>query len=125
MGTMAIPADIYPSAVRGTGAGISAAMGKVGATIGSYLFSLLASRGMIPAIFWCITATSVAATLLTMFAIPFYNGEALDIADKLARHGESQEAVKTLFKGPQTSVQRNNSKGYRSNEVDSVDEAQV
>lgn len=32
--TMAISAEIYPSMVRGTGAGISAALGKVGATVG-------------------------------------------------------------------------------------------
>lgn len=36
--TMAISAEIYPSMVRGTGAGISAACGKVGATLGSYVF---------------------------------------------------------------------------------------
>lgn len=39
--TMAISAEIYPSMVRGTGAGISAACGKVGATVGSYTFSEL------------------------------------------------------------------------------------
>ncbi|CAE7416539.1 GIT1, partial [Symbiodinium pilosum] len=37
--TMAISAEIYPSMVRGTGAGISAAFGKLGATVGSYFFS--------------------------------------------------------------------------------------
>ena len=48
--TMAISAEIYPSMVRGTGAGISAACGKVGATVGSYSFSelkLVAIQG------WC------------------------------------------------------------------------
>ena len=33
------PLRIYPSMVRGTGAGISAAFGKLGATVGSYCFS--------------------------------------------------------------------------------------
>ena len=37
--TMAISAEIYPSMVRGTGAGISAAMGKVGATLGGLMSS--------------------------------------------------------------------------------------
>lgn len=43
--TMAISAEIYPSMVRGTGAGISAACGKVGATLGSYVFSELKLLG--------------------------------------------------------------------------------
>jgi len=122
---MAIPADIYPSAVRGTGAGISAAMGKVGATIGSYLFSELASRGMISAIFWCVTGTSVAASLLTMCAIPLYDGFALDAADELACQGDSREAVKALFNGPPTSTDKRNSVDYKSDEVVSVDVVQV
>lgn len=42
---MAISAEIYPSMVRGTGAGISAACGKVGATLGSYVFSELKLLG--------------------------------------------------------------------------------
>ena len=39
--TMAISAEIYPTMVRGTAAGISAACGKLGATVGSYVFSEL------------------------------------------------------------------------------------
>ncbi|CAE7550297.1 GIT1, partial [Symbiodinium natans] len=65
--TMAISAEIYPSMVRGTGAGISAAAGKLGATIGSYFFSELKNQGHINAIFWTVTATSAAAMLLTTF----------------------------------------------------------
>ena len=41
---MAISAEIFPSMVRGTGAGISAAFGKLGATIGSYAFSEMTLR---------------------------------------------------------------------------------
>ena len=43
----AISAEIYPSMVRGTGAGISAAFGKLGATVGSYAFSELKNLGYI------------------------------------------------------------------------------
>ena len=39
--SMAISAEIYPSMVRGTGAGISAALGKVGATLGILVGSVL------------------------------------------------------------------------------------
>merc|ERR1711879_997158 len=56
--TMAIPAEIYPSAVRGTGAAISAASGKVGATLGSYFFTVLKDQGLINEIFWTVTGTA-------------------------------------------------------------------
>jgi len=126
--TMAISADIYPSAVRGTGAGISAAMGKVGATIGSYAFSELASQGMISAIFWCVTVTSLIATILTIWAIPLYDGEALDIADELARQGDSRAAVKSLFDGPPATTEKQitaNDDDKETISTISSDEAQV
>jgi len=45
--TMAISAEILPSMVRGTGAGISAALGKVGATVGT-----LENKFVTPQRFW-------------------------------------------------------------------------
>jgi len=126
--TMAISADIYPSAVRGTGAGISAAMGKVGAVIGSYVFSELASQGMISAIFWCVTVTSLIATILTIWAIPLYDGEALDIADELARQGDSRAAVKSLFDGAPATTDKQikaNDDDKETISTNSSDEAQV
>jgi len=98
--TMAIPADIYPSCIRGTGAGISAAMGKVGATFGSYYFSQLKNEGHINAIFWFVTITAAVAALLTWVTIPKYNGNTLDDCDALIQAGDSQEAAKVLFSGP-------------------------
>ncbi len=52
--TMAISAEIYPSMVRGTGAGISAATGKVGATVGG----LMSSRNIaviFPDVMMCVS----------------------------------------------------------------------
>jgi len=98
--TMAISAEIFPSAVRGTGAGISAATGKIGATIGSYVFSELKNKHEIAAIFWSVVGTMLLATLLTLVAIPFYNGRTIDLADSLAREGRVSEAAKMLYSGP-------------------------
>lgn len=120
--TMAISAEIYPSMVRGTGAGISAACGKVGATLGSYVFSELKNQGHIGAIFWTVTGTSLAALGLTLVTIPFYNGHTLDAADMLARDGKPREAVRVLFSGP---LNRDGSKSmaYDSDEVSTDDES--
>ena len=41
--------------------------------------------GHIGAIFWTVTGTSIVAMVLTLVAIPFYNGHTIDSADKLAR----------------------------------------
>ena len=76
--TMAISAEIYPSMVRGAAAGISAACGKLGATVGSYFFSELKNLGEIRGIFWTVFATSALAMLLTALSTPYYNGNTLD-----------------------------------------------
>merc|ERR1712176_64584 len=98
--TMAIPAEIYPSAVRGTGAAISAASGKVGATLGSYFFTALQAQGLINEIFWTVTGTATLACILTMVLTPLYNGATLDNAEALAEQGKLGEAKNALFSGP-------------------------
>jgi len=98
--TMAISAEIFPSAMRGTGAGISAASGKVGATIGSFFFTKLKDDGQIQAIFWVVVGTSGAALLLTLLLTPWYNGNTLDKAETFAAAGDMSMARKTLYSGP-------------------------
>merc|ERR1712048_166792 len=98
--TMAIPAEIYPSALRGTGAAISAASGKVGATLGSYFFTMLQDKGFINEIFWTVTVTATLACILTMVLTPLHNGATLDKAEDLADQGKLAEAKKVLFSGP-------------------------
>lgn len=49
----------------------------------------LRNLGHIDAIFWTVTGTSIVAVVLTLVAIPFYNGHTIDSADKLA--GDSPE----------------------------------
>jgi PHS family inorganic phosphate transporter-like MFS transporter len=45
--TFVIPAEVYPTSYRTTGHGISAAAGKIGAAISTYLFpTLLATIGL-------------------------------------------------------------------------------
>mmetsp|Transcript_17313 Transcript_17313/g.54393 ORF Transcript_17313/g.54393 Transcript_17313/m.54393 type:complete len:452 (+) Transcript_17313:84-1439(+) len=99
--TMAIPAQIYPSSVRGTAAAISAACGKVGATIGSYYFTKLHDEGELNEIFWVVAGSCLVALILTMVLTPLYNGATLDAAERLAHEGKNAEAVAMLYDGPQ------------------------
>uniref|UniRef100_A0A7S2NYW5 Major facilitator superfamily (MFS) profile domain-containing protein n=1 Tax=Zooxanthella nutricula TaxID=1333877 RepID=A0A7S2NYW5_9DINO len=99
--TLAISAEIFPTVVKGTGAGISAASGKIGATLGSYLFTLLQEQGHVSAIFWTVAATSAAAVVATALLTPGYNGATLAHAEELAHDGRLREAVRALYRGPQ------------------------
>jgi len=99
--TLAIPAEIYPSAVKGLGAATSAACGKIGATIGSYYFTRLKDDGEISLIFWSVVGTSSVAIVLTTVLIPHYNGATLMKAEELAKAGRAAEACRMLFSGPQ------------------------
>ena len=114
--TLAISAEIYPSMVRGSAAGISAACGKLGATVGSYLLSQLKNVGNIREIFWTVFAASTVAILLTALGIPSYNGNTLDEADALALDGKPNEAVRVLYSGP---IRRDVTKsaGYQSEDL--------
>eukprot|EP00404_Azadinium_spinosum_P021984 CAMPEP_0180615698 /NCGR_PEP_ID=MMETSP1037_2-20121125/32082_1 /TAXON_ID=632150 /ORGANISM="Azadinium spinosum, Strain 3D9" /LENGTH=453 /DNA_ID=CAMNT_0022635481 /DNA_START=36 /DNA_END=1397 /DNA_ORIENTATION=+ len=98
--TMAIPAEIFPSAFRGTGHGISAASGKVGAALGSYFFAYLNEHDRIRSIFWTVVTTALLASLVTLFLIPSYNGQTIDEMEALAMSGEEDAAVKLLYAGP-------------------------
>jgi len=97
--TMAIPAEIFPSAYKGTAHGISAAMGKVGATLGSYVFAHLKTQGMIQGIFGLVTAVSLTAAAMTLLLTPSYDGRALTLMEKTACLGDGRGAVEALYHG--------------------------
>jgi len=109
--TMAISAEIFPCAVKGTAAAISSASGKVGATFGSYFFTYLKNQGQFNLIFWIVTCTSTAALVLTMVLTPLYDGTTIEMAEALACEGETREARRMLYSGPQerTSKAKGNS----------------
>jgi len=117
--TMAISAEIYPSAVKGTGAAISSACGKLGATFGSYYFTHLKNEGRISDIFWTVTFTSALAFILTIVLIPSYNGNTLFKAEELADAGKPREARRMLFSGPQKSAEGKESQEVNGSESDS------
>lgn len=98
--TMAISAQIYPSAVRGTASAISAASGKMGAVIGSYAFTIMQADHLISQIFFTVVGTSGAGLVLTVALTPFYNGATLDEAEELAEAWHVREAREVLYGGP-------------------------
>jgi PHS family inorganic phosphate transporter-like MFS transporter len=93
--TLAIPSQVFPRSFVGTGAGISAATGKIGATVGTYLFA--AWDGEWVRIFITCTATCVLGLLVTLLAVPHYRGEHLKRMESLAAAGLEKQAVQSLY----------------------------
>ena len=70
LSTFVLPTQLFPSEVRGTFHGLSAASGKVGAVIGTFLFvPVLASLGIV-GVMWMQVAVCVAGVLCTHFLLP-------------------------------------------------------
>ena len=68
--TFVIPAEVYPVRYRTTGHGISAAGGKLGAAITTYLFPTLAASIGVKGILEMLAIVSVIGAVLTWFTIP-------------------------------------------------------
>ncbi|HLI53352.1 MAG TPA: MFS transporter, partial [Acidimicrobiales bacterium] len=78
--TFVYPSEIFPTSVRGTGDGISAAAGKLGAFLGALLVPhLLASVG-ISGVMGVMAGVSAVGIVLTLVALPEPKGQTLEAA---------------------------------------------
>jgi PHS family inorganic phosphate transporter-like MFS transporter len=93
--TLAIPSQVFPSSFVGSGAGIAAATGKIGATVGTYLFSAWGDAWA--RIFATCVGTCALGLLVTIVAVPGYNAEKLRVMEKLAAKGDEAAAVRSLY----------------------------
>ena len=80
--TFVIPAEVYPVRYRTTGHGISAASGKLGAAITTYLFPVLVSSIGVKNILVMLTIVSLIGAILTWFNIPEPNQKILEEVSK-------------------------------------------
>jgi hypothetical protein len=103
--TMAIPADIFPSSVRGTCHGISAVSGKIGAIFGSYYFDFIKEDGYsgimsehpIQYIFIIVTIACICGFYVTVFFTPKYDGPALEAMDQHVLLDDHKAALDCLY----------------------------
>ncbi|MEM4114931.1 MAG: MFS transporter, partial [Saccharolobus sp.] len=76
--TFVLPAELYPTRARTTGHGISAAAGKLGAAITTYLFpTLLVSIGL-KNILIMLAGLSILGAILTVFFIKETKNKSLE-----------------------------------------------
>jgi MFS transporter, PHS family, inorganic phosphate transporter len=98
--TFIIPAEIFPSRVRGFAHGVSAAVGKLGAILSALLFNYLSGPAIIGLsnVLWIFFTCNILGAILTFFLIPETKGRDADLVDyeewlDAARMREKQTGV--------------------------------
>ncbi len=78
--TFVYPSEIFPTSIRGTADGISAAGGKIGAFIAALLMPTIVKNLGLPDTMGILAAVSLAGVLLTVWALPEPMGKTLEHA---------------------------------------------
>jgi len=92
--TFIIPGQIYPTRIRATAFGISAATGKVGAVIGTIIFPNLYANGGVQAVMVFMAVVSALGAFWTQLCTPLYDVSVLeDIAALDSATGLTQQAT--------------------------------
>jgi len=73
MATFSIPGQIYPTKVRGTAHGLSAAAGKLGAVIGTVIFPSLNALAGLRTVYTFMATMCLAAAIWTLVFVPPYD----------------------------------------------------
>ncbi len=78
--TFVYPSEIFPTSVRGTADGISAAAGKLGAFLGALLVPHLLAAVGISGVMGVMAGVSAVGIVLTLVALPEPKGQTLELA---------------------------------------------
>ena len=78
--TFVYPSEIFPTSVRGTGDGISAAAGKFGAFLGALFVPHLLTAVAISGVMGVMAGVSAVGIVLTLVALPEPKGQTLELA---------------------------------------------
>ncbi len=84
--TFVYPSEVFPTSIRGTADGLSAAGGKIGAFVAALLMPTIVKDLGLPDTMGILAAVSIAGVLLTLWALPEPMGKTLESAS-----GESDE----------------------------------
>lgn len=112
--TFILPSETFPFEVRSTLNGFSAAMGKVGATLGSACFKPIVDNAGASVCFWLCSGCAVCGVLVTLFFVEDRRGKGMagNSLLKVEPTTEGQEAGANEVatgglepKGPQISLQ--------------------
>ena len=93
MTTFVYPSEIFPTSVRGTGDGISAAAGKTGAFLGALLVPHLLTSVGISGVMGIMAGVSAVGIFLTLVALPEPKGQSLELASAEFHKPEHEPAA--------------------------------
>ncbi|KAL9136992.1 MAG: hypothetical protein Q9175_001797 [Cornicularia normoerica] len=81
--TFIIPAEVFPTRVRGFGHGVSAATGKIGAILSALLFNYLSGPAVIGLsnVLWIFFVCNILGAIVTVFLIPETRWTDADVTD--------------------------------------------
>jgi PHS family inorganic phosphate transporter-like MFS transporter len=90
--TFCIPGQIYPTRLRATAHGMSAAFGKLGAVVGALVFPYIYARAGIKAVMVFMASMSAATIFWTWLFVPSYGPEQLEKIDMLGGSAITEQA---------------------------------
>lgn len=96
--TFIVPAEAFPSRVRGLSHGLSAAVGKLGAILSSLLFNYLSGPSVIGLanVLWIFFACMMLGAICTWFLVPETTGrdaDAIDYEEWCEAHGRTDRVA--------------------------------
>jgi putative MFS transporter len=86
--TFALPAELFPTQLRGAGSGFASASAKVGAALGAFVLPVIKAEYGLSAVLLLVAAVSLAGALITALLVEELGGAA-SLED---RHAEDKDA---------------------------------
>ena len=93
--TFLIPAEVFPTRVRGTAHGISAAAGKCGAILTSFAFGTVEDAISLEGVLGFFSGVMMLTALVTLL-IPEIKGHSLEAIERGALYGDNDPAENSI-----------------------------
>jgi PHS family inorganic phosphate transporter-like MFS transporter len=84
--TFVVPPEVFPISARGTGSGIAASGGKIGAFVGTFLNVFITSQFHLSGLFIVLSILSVIGLVITIILLPEPKGKTLEESSRDAEY---------------------------------------
>lgn len=80
--TFLVPSEVYPTSLRGTGHGLSAAGGKIGAFLGAFVLPLILKHYGLSTTMGLLSGVALLGIALTLLTLPEMKQQSLDVNEQ-------------------------------------------
>ncbi len=91
--TFVVPPEVFPISARGTGSGIAAAGGKIGAFIGTFLNIYITAQFHLKGLFLVLSGLAALGLILTIILLPEPKGKSLEESSRDSSYLEDVDAA--------------------------------